>query len=197
MEPTHKPAESPFSKRFQREQKRQAILSEAARLFNIHGARATRLSDVAEHLDLNQASLYYYVKSKDDLIFQTYMASCASIEEMLDDEHQPRVDINQLLAAASGEDPLPQDDRGPDEGAEDSDEEYEDDDEEYEDDDEEPAGEGGIFEGVAGSEDPADRLLFNLFSAAVTKGRDMSSKPRKPRSRRRRRRTKTSKSKSR
>jgi len=85
VEPTHKPAESPFSKRFQREQKRQAILSEAARLFNIHGARATRLSDVAEHLDLNQASLYYYVKSKDDLIFQTYMASCASIEEMLDD----------------------------------------------------------------------------------------------------------------
>ncbi|MHC4433927.1 MAG: hypothetical protein ACYTBS_18965 [Planctomycetota bacterium] len=121
------------------------------------------------------------------------------LEEMLDDEHQPRVDINQLLAAASGEDPLPQDDCGSDDGAEDPDEEYEDgdEDEEYEDDDEEPAGEGGIFEGVAGSEDPADRLLFNLFSAAVTKGRDMSSKPRKPRSRRRRRRTKTSKSKSR
>ncbi len=87
MEPTNKPVESPFSKRFQREQKRRAILSEAARLFNIHGARATRLSDVAAHLDLNQASLYYYVKSKDDLIFQTYMASCASIEEMLDAAH--------------------------------------------------------------------------------------------------------------
>lgn len=81
---TKKPSESPFSKRFQREQKHSAILSEAARLFNIHGARATRLSDIAARLDLNKTSLYYYVKSKDDLIYQTYLASCAAIGSMLD-----------------------------------------------------------------------------------------------------------------
>lgn len=75
---------SPFSRRYQREQKRRAILSEAARLFNVHGARATRLLDVAERLDLNKASLYYYIKSKDDLIYQTYLASCDAIEELLD-----------------------------------------------------------------------------------------------------------------
>ncbi len=77
------PTQSPFSKRFQREQKRTAILSEAARLFNIHGARATRLSDVAASLELNKTSLYYYVRSKDDLIFETYEASCSAIEELL------------------------------------------------------------------------------------------------------------------
>ena len=76
--------ESPFNKHFLREQKRRAILSEAARLFNIHGARATRLSDVAESLNLNKASLYYYIKSKDDLVYQTYQASCDAIEAMLE-----------------------------------------------------------------------------------------------------------------
>ena len=76
--------ESPFNKDFLREQKRRAILSEAARLFNIHGARATRLSDVADSLQLNKTSLYYYIQSKDDLIYQTYLASCDAIESMLE-----------------------------------------------------------------------------------------------------------------
>lgn len=76
---------SPFDKQFVREQKRAAILSEAAALFNIHGARATRLSDVADRLDLNQSSLYYYVASKDELIYQTYLESCDTIETMLDE----------------------------------------------------------------------------------------------------------------
>lgn len=79
-----KQLESPFNKHFLREQKRRAILAEAARLFNIHGARATRLSDVADSLHLNKASLYYYIKSKDDLIFQTYQASCDAIGSMLE-----------------------------------------------------------------------------------------------------------------
>ena len=75
---------SPFDKRFVREQKRAAILSEAAALFNVHGARATRLSDVAARLNVNPSSLYYYVDSKDDLIFQTYLESCDAMERMLD-----------------------------------------------------------------------------------------------------------------
>lgn len=77
-------AESPFNRRFLHQQKRAAILSEAARLFNIHGARATRLSDVAERLDLDKTSLYYYLKSKDDLVYQAYLASCDAIESMLE-----------------------------------------------------------------------------------------------------------------
>lgn len=77
-------APSPFNRRFLHQQKRAAILSEAARLFNIHGARATRLGDVAERLDLNKTSLYYYVKSKDDLVCQVYLASCDAIEAMLE-----------------------------------------------------------------------------------------------------------------
>jgi AcrR family transcriptional regulator len=73
---------SPFSRDFQREQKRRAILSEASRLFNIHGARSTTLDDISASLQLNKASLYYYVKSKDDLVFQCYIASCQALQAM-------------------------------------------------------------------------------------------------------------------
>ncbi len=110
------------------------------------------------------------------------------IEEMLDDESQPRVNVNELLAAATSDS---RDDRS-DRDDDDDDEDDEDDDDRDEDEDEEE--DEGIMSGVIGSEDPADRLAFNLFSALVKKGQSMSSKPRKkPRSRPRRRRKKPSK----
>jgi len=94
------------------------------------------------------------------------------IKEMLDDKAQPRVDINDLLSAAA-EGPPPADDDQEDTDDDDDDDEYEDDDEDGDEDVESAA--GTVFEGVAGSEDPADRLLFNIFTRVVRKGQDMSS----------------------
>jgi AcrR family transcriptional regulator len=90
---------SPFSRDYQREQKRRAILSEASRLFNIHGARATKLDDISARLNLNKASLYYYVKSKDDLIYQCYLASCETLSEMIyEADRQSRTGAGKLTA---------------------------------------------------------------------------------------------------
>jgi len=63
---------SPFNRKAQHDAKRVAILSEAARLFNGKGSRATTLQDVARGLGLTKTSLYYYVRTKEDLIFQCY-----------------------------------------------------------------------------------------------------------------------------
>jgi AcrR family transcriptional regulator len=63
---------SPFNRKAQHDAKRTAILSEAARLFNGKGSRATTLQDVARGLGLTKTSLYYYVRTKEDLIFQCY-----------------------------------------------------------------------------------------------------------------------------
>lgn len=81
---SNKSSESPFSKDFQRGQKRQAILSEAAKLFNIRGTRATTLSDIASRLSLTKTTLYYYVKSKEELIYQCYLQSCDELSKLLD-----------------------------------------------------------------------------------------------------------------
>ena len=68
---------SPFSKGRQHQLKFQAILSEAAQLFNWQGSRATTLADIAGSMQLTKSCVYYYVKTKEDLIYQCYVSSCA------------------------------------------------------------------------------------------------------------------------
>lgn len=80
LEPKSK---SPFSRSFKHRQKLQAILSEAASLFNHQGSRSTTLDDIARRLGLNKTSLYYYVKTKDELIYRCYLASCDKIEQII------------------------------------------------------------------------------------------------------------------
>ncbi|MEM6606289.1 MAG: TetR/AcrR family transcriptional regulator [Pseudomonadota bacterium] len=75
---------SPFNRRAQHDAKRAAILSEAARLFNGKGSRATTLQDVATGLGLTKTSLYYYVRTKEELIFQCYEATLQRQHEILD-----------------------------------------------------------------------------------------------------------------
>jgi AcrR family transcriptional regulator len=66
---------SPFNRTAQHDAKRAAILSQAAKLFNYKGSRATTLQDIAATLGLTKTSLYYYVKTKEELIYQCYMAA--------------------------------------------------------------------------------------------------------------------------
>ena len=76
---------SPFNRTVQHDAKRLAILSQAARLFNYKGSRATTLKDIAENLGLTKTSLYYYVKTKEELIYQCYLAALAHHQRKLDD----------------------------------------------------------------------------------------------------------------
>jgi len=99
-------------------------------------------------------------------------ASCADekeigevIVEMLDDPRQPRVNINELLAAAAGAPTT----RTPDE---DEDEDEDDDDDDYEDDD---GGGSPIDEVLGGEGDLADKAIIWGLSSLLNKGRNMSS----------------------
>ena len=67
---------SPFAKGRQHQLKFQSILSEAAQLFNWQGSRATTLVDIAGSLKLTKTCVYYYVKTKEDLVYQCYVSSC-------------------------------------------------------------------------------------------------------------------------
>ena len=100
------------------------------------------------------------------------------------------VNLNDLLSETAAPDS-----EAPISDADASDSDSDDDEDWDEDEDESEPGEGGIFDGVAGSADPADTLLFNIFQKAVKSGQKMSSKPRAPRARTRRRRYSGKKSK--
>ena len=60
------------------------VLSCAAKLFNTKGARSTTLADVASRLGLTKTSLYYYVSTKEDLIYQCYDANMRQAHAQLD-----------------------------------------------------------------------------------------------------------------
>lgn len=53
-----------------REEKRQAVLLAAVRLFNAKGFHSTSLDDVAEALQVTKPTIYHYFKSKDDVLFE-------------------------------------------------------------------------------------------------------------------------------
>lgn len=64
------PWATPGERAQQRESKRQAVLQTAARLFNERGFHATSLDDIAQQLNVTKPTLYYYVKSKDDILLE-------------------------------------------------------------------------------------------------------------------------------
>ena len=55
--------------------KRDALLREAGRAFSLRGYHNTSLEDVAKTLDVTKAALYYYVKNKQEILFECHMMS--------------------------------------------------------------------------------------------------------------------------
>ena len=55
------------------ELQRHRMLKAAASCFNRKGYSGTSLKDVANHLGLTDAALYYYVKNKEELVYQCYL----------------------------------------------------------------------------------------------------------------------------
>lgn len=53
----------------------EVILQSAARCFNRKGYHATKMGDIARELGVSKAALYYYVKSKEGIIFQCHAAA--------------------------------------------------------------------------------------------------------------------------
>lgn len=65
---------SPWSKQRDREKERQikrdAVLRMAGRIFTEKGFHDTSLDEVAERLHVSKPTLYYYVKNKDEILFE-------------------------------------------------------------------------------------------------------------------------------
>ncbi len=67
-----------------RESKRQAVLQTAAQLFNEQGFHATSLDDIAERLHVTKPTLYYYVKSKDEILLECVRIALGLMKQEID-----------------------------------------------------------------------------------------------------------------
>jgi AcrR family transcriptional regulator len=66
------------------ELQRHRILKAAAACFNQKGFSGTSLKDVARHLGLTDAALYYYVRNKEELVYQCYLRAAELGREAMD-----------------------------------------------------------------------------------------------------------------
>lgn len=113
----------------EREIKREAVLRTAAQLFNEKGFHAVSLDEVAERLNVTKPTLYYYVKSKDEILAECVRSGLELMQEAIArSDEAGGTAIDKLVAAMRkyaeittmdfgkclirvGEDPLPPESR--------------------------------------------------------------------------------------
>jgi AcrR family transcriptional regulator len=109
--------------------KREAVLRVAVRMFNERGFHATSLDEVAERLNISKPTLYYYVKNKDEILFECVNIGLRQLQDAIAQEHGRGASAFDKLVAAMrryveivtddfgmcvirvGEDPLPAESR--------------------------------------------------------------------------------------
>ena len=76
-----KGGKSPFDREAQYRAKRQAVIRSAAGAFRRRGYHNTSMTDIAKSLGLSKAALYYYVKSKEEILFECHMLIYDAMEQ--------------------------------------------------------------------------------------------------------------------
>ncbi len=69
------------SRELDRENKREAVLRTAARIFSERGYHGTSLELVAEELEITRPTVYYYFKNKDEILFECVHIALEMIEQ--------------------------------------------------------------------------------------------------------------------
>ena len=81
----------------------QEVLKSAANIFFAKGFHATSIEDVARDVGMLKGSLYYYIKSKEDLLFQLLLAGIedgdAYIAQHIDLEGEPVQQLERAIRA--------------------------------------------------------------------------------------------------
>lgn len=74
-----------------REEKRLSILSAAAKIFNERGYHNTAMADVAEAIGVSKPFLYYYLKDKEDILYECSRIATEQMHAMLADVRKAEV----------------------------------------------------------------------------------------------------------
>ena len=83
----------------ERELKREAVIRAAAREFNRKGYHNTSLDDIAAALEVTKPTVYYYVTSKEQLLFECFVAGVEQIRAAFREVRQLPVSARERLNA--------------------------------------------------------------------------------------------------
>ena len=82
----------------QREAKRQAVLQAGARLFNDQGYEQTSLEDIAAALNITKRTIYYYVQSKEDILFGCHQQGLEVLAETMAQSQDSSLPVTERIA---------------------------------------------------------------------------------------------------
>ena len=85
---------SPFNRDAQFAAKRRAVILSAAGAFRRRGYHNTSMIDIAKSLELTKPALYYYVKNKEEILFESHLMAYDSMDDILS---QKRADPENAL----------------------------------------------------------------------------------------------------
>ena len=74
---------SAFNREEQVAAKRRAVILSAASAFRRRGYHNTSMRDIGDTLGLTKAALYYYIKSKEEILFESHLMAYAKMDEIL------------------------------------------------------------------------------------------------------------------
>jgi TetR/AcrR family transcriptional regulator, cholesterol catabolism regulator len=98
-----RPRNAPRLKRPKAGTRLEEVLESAANIFFTKGFHATSIEDVARDVGMLKGSLYYYIKSKDDLLFRLLLAgiedSDAFIAQHIDVDGEPLTQLERAIRA--------------------------------------------------------------------------------------------------
>jgi AcrR family transcriptional regulator len=75
------PFRSKAERAYDRDQKREAVLRAAVRMFNARGFHATSLDDVAASLNISKPTIYYYLGNKDQVLLECVTRGLGELAE--------------------------------------------------------------------------------------------------------------------
>lgn len=73
----------PFNREKQHGNKRRALIRAAGEAFRRRGYHNTSMTEIAQTLGLTKAALYYYVKSKEEILYQCHIMVYDAMDEIL------------------------------------------------------------------------------------------------------------------
>ncbi len=74
---------APFDREVQFASKKRAVILSAASAFRRRGYHNTSMTDIGKALGLTKAALYYYVRNKEEILFESHLMAYDSMDEVL------------------------------------------------------------------------------------------------------------------
>lgn len=95
------PAANPFQADSEPEPRKQAILDAAAEIFYRKGYHATSIQEIAQRVGMLKGSLYYYIRSKYDLLLDiindVHAQAFANLENVVESDAPPTERLRQFI----------------------------------------------------------------------------------------------------